>query len=143
MLILSLNTKNISIDYLHFANFDVLSLISQFDKTKNSQYLNSAKDIISWIIEQTNNDETKCVYRLNLLQIKSRLNEEFSEEENAFLCSISRYNSKPLNFAASVILKEKNRAKTMFNSLSENEKCEILHFPIYNLYNELISNNNG
>lgn len=134
---------NISIDYLHFANFDVLSLIFQFDKTKNSRYLNSAKDIISWIIEQTNNDETKCVYRLNLLQIKSRLNEEFSEEENAFLCSISRYNSKPLNFAASVVLKEKNRAKTMFNSLSENEKCEILHFPIYNLYNELISNNNG
>ena len=126
-----------------FCEFEKADLFkAQFDKTKNSLYLNSAKDIISWIIEKTNNDETKCVYRLNLLQIKSRLNEEFSEEENAFLCSVSRYNSKPLNFAASVILKEKKRAKTIFNSSSENEKREILHFPIYNLYNELISNNN-
>ena len=134
---------NISIDYLHYANFDALSLISQFDKTKNCRYLKSAKDIISWIIEQTNNVETKCVYQLNLLQIKSRLNEEFSEDENAFLCSISRYNSNSFNFAASVILKEKNRAMAIFNSLSENEKCEVLDFPIYNLYKELISNNNG
>ena len=125
-------------DYLMFANYDTLRLIAKFDSTNNEKYLYAAKDLIEWITGVSIDENSKCVYRINLLQIYTRLNKPYSDEDRQFLLSISTNNSGQLNFAASVLLKEETRSRSNYDKLTDVEKEEIAQFPIYNLYKKLI-----
>lgn len=127
-------------DFLMFANYDVLRLIAKFDSTNNEKFLNAAKNLIEWIMVVNVDKNSSYVYRINLLQIYTRLNKPFSDDDKQFLLSISTNNLGQLNFAASVLLKEKLRAQSKYEGLTDIEKDEIVQFPIYNLYKKLIDN---
>lgn len=119
------------------ANCDVLSLITKFDTTNNNILINTAKELAEWIITVNTDEDSAPIYRINLLQIHFRLGHTFTEEDKNFLFSIGKYNSNPLNFAASVLLKEKSRAQSIFLELTDAEKTEIMQFPIYHMYEQL------
>lgn len=125
---------------LLFVNFDILGLINEYDKSNNEILINAAKSLIEWVISMNENEEYSSVYRLNLLQIKYRLKIEFSEEDYQFLCSKQRKDNRTLDFAAAILLNEKQRAKSYFNQLTESERNEIIQFPIYTLYKILTNN---
>lgn len=130
---------NIDEKNLNFVNFDILNLINEYDKSNNKIFLNAANCLIEWIIRENTKAEISHIYYLNLLQIKCRMGIDFSEEDNQFLVTLQSKNDSSLNFAASVLLKEKQRAKTYFNQLSEMDKKEITQYPIYALY-EILTN---
>ena len=121
-------------------NFDVLCLISQYDTTDNKLFLNAAKDLIEWIIASNADEDSICIFKINLLQIYTRLDKPFSSDDRQFLLNINKYNSSQLNFAASVLLKEVSRAQSNYDKLTDAERSEIVQFPIYNLYKNLINN---
>lgn len=131
---------NVSKEYLTIVNFDVLCLISQYDTTNNKLFLNAAKDLIEWIIASNADEDSICIFKINLLQIYTRLDKPFSSDDREFLLNINKYNSSQLNFAASVLLKEESRAQSNYDKLTDIEKEEIVQFPIYNLYKKLIDN---
>ena len=131
---------NVSKEYLTIVNFDVLCLISQYDTTDNKLFLNAAKDLIEWIIASNADEDSICIFKINLLQIYTRLDKPFSSDDRQFLLNINKYNSSQLNFAASVLLKEVSRAQSNYDKLTDAERSEIVQFPIYNLYKNLINN---
>lgn len=133
----------INADFLMFANNDVLRLIAKFDSTNNKKYLNAAKDLIVWIIDVNVDENFNHIYRINLLQIYTRLNLSFSDEDRQFLLNVDKYNSNLLNFAASVLLREELRAQSNYEKLTNTEKEETIQYPIYNLYEKLMDNQYG
>lgn len=131
---------NVNEGYLMLANYDALRLINKFDSTNNDKFLNAAKDLIEWIISSSTDEDSIYVYKINLLQIHTRLDKPFSNEDKQFLLDIGKYNSNQLDFAASILLMEESRAQSNYNKLTNIEKEEIMQFPIYNLYKKLIDN---
>ena len=131
---------NINKDVLMIVNNDVLKLISQYDLTKKIQFINAAEKIINWLISVTNDENHKNIFRINLLQIYTRLGIVYSNDDKKFLIYISSLESNELNFAASVLLGERLRAETIFEQFTEKEQLELIQYPIYNLYKKLGDN---
>ena len=68
---------------------------------------------------------------------------ELTKEDKDFLFSIQTKDNISFDFAASVLLKETSRAQSYFNRMTEDERNEIVQYPIFRLYEILINNNNG
>lgn len=134
---------NIAEKNLNFVNFDILNLINEYDKSHKEIYLNSAKSLIEWLIKENKEEDFTYIYKINLLQINSRMSIELTKEDKDFLLSIQSKDNISFDFAASVLLKETARAQSYFNRMTENERNEIVQYPIYTLYENLINNNNG
>lgn len=134
----NINEKNFNI-----VNFDILSLINEYDKSNKEIYLNSAKSLIDWIIQENKEKDFTYIYKLNLLQINYRMGIELTKEDKDFLFSIQTKDNISFDFAASVLLKETSRAQSYFNRMTEDERNEIVQYPIFRLYEILINNNNG
>lgn len=134
---------NIAEKNLNFVNFDILNLINEYDKSHKEIYLNSAKSLIEWLIQENKEENLSYIYKINLLQINSRMSIELTKEDKDFLLSIQSKDNISFDFAASVLLKETARAQSYFNRMTENERNEIVQYPIYTLYEILINNNNG
>ncbi|WP_238600754.1 hypothetical protein, partial [Metasolibacillus meyeri] len=111
-----------------------LGLIAAFDITEEVKYLDLARYLLNELIFITEGNE---VYKLNLLQIKKRLSESITEEEEEFLYSITDGDNQPMRFVAYVILGLKIPAQKIFSCLNNEQKNGIVSFPIYTLYSNL------
>lgn len=124
------------------ANQSALSLINAFDKSGLDRYITAAIEILNWCLAQENNELTKKIYRLNIIQCLKRKNQSISEADTQFLIDISIENPQ-LYFASNVLLKDKIRALAGWNRIPIEEQIELKTYPIYHLYENLINNNNG
>lgn len=111
-----------------------LGLISVFDETEDFKYLDLAKYLLEELISVT---EDNRIYKLNLLQIKKRLSESITQEEDEFLFSIMERDNQTMRFVSAVILGLRTPAEKIFNSLNNEQRKDILSFPIYTLYSNL------
>lgn len=126
-------------ELLEIANQNVLSYISQYDKTQDSLLLQKGLELCEWQIKNASNDEI-VIYKINKLQIKKRLNIELSEDEIDFLLNLPSDNSQ-IYFAVNVILNDKIRAIKSWKSLSEEDRSFITSLPIYVLFEKLTKSN--
>ena len=111
-----------------------LGLITVFDIIEDVKYLDLARYLLDELISVTEDNE---VYKLNILQIKKRLSESITEEEEGFLYSITDGDNQPMRFVAYVILGLKIPAQKIFSRLNDEQKQGIVSFPIYTLYSNL------
>lgn len=122
------------------ANLDLLNLINHYDRTQKKELLLAASRLANWILENCSEDNLH-IHKINILQIKIRLGESFSENEIEGLTT--RYEEtedKIEKFILTILLNEPYRAKSLYNQLSTEEKQQVANWPIMNLYN---SKNNG
>ncbi|MEK4426907.1 hypothetical protein [Solibacillus sp. FSL K6-1523] len=111
-----------------------LGIVAAFDESEDVKFLDLAKYLLDELISATEDNE---IYKLNLLQIKKRLSESITEEEEEFLYSIIDGDNQPMRFVAYVILGLKIPAQKIFSCLNDEQKQGIVSFPIYTLYSNL------
>lgn len=127
--------------YLEIVNESALELISAYDETKKDILLNTAYNILQWMEQVNTEDKLAIIYHLNLLQCKVRKNKKLSDEDTDYLYNISEQSDEmAFKYGATVLLREKDRAKRYFTQLPKDEQKRIINFPIYNLWKDL---NNG
>ena len=128
----------ISPTYLEVVNESVLELISAFDDSHKTILLETAENIIKWMEEVNNDEKSAIIYHLNMLQCRIRRRGYLLPEDKNYLYNLSEQSSEiSLKYAASVLLKEKDRANICFKQLSKEEQERIINYPIHNLYNTL------
>lgn len=118
------------------ANSDVLEMLLAYDICKRKILLDTAIEIMQWILEY---EEQDIIYRINYLQALARLR-ELDENEKEILIDIAlrEHQTDKMKFAANTLLKQQLYAKLYFDKLNDDSKAEIRRYPIYNLYSVLI-----
>lgn len=115
----------------------VLELINLFDKTQRSELLELGIYLLDGLIKT---HEENDIYRLNSLQIKKRINENLTPEDEEYLYSIIESTAdKQIKLVANVILGLKIPSERIFESLEVDKKSEVEKWPIYNLLLKLKS----
>lgn len=111
-----------------------LEMIKAFDKTKNFIFLNAAKEIFTWLLENDSDSEDLCI--MNLYQCYARERKLSLSEKSTLYNLLKKYDGNNSMLAGlSILLGEKEEALNYIQMLSENEKTEFIGFPIYNLIN--------
>ncbi len=121
------------------ANLDVLQMILAYDVCKKSIIIDTAIDIMQWILQhEEENNRSKAIYQINYLQAIARLR-EISEKEQETLINISMSDDScdDIKFAVNVLLKQLPSAKAYLRKLIPSEVEQIKEFPIYSLYEKL------
>ena len=112
-------------------NMILLKLLSFYDKTLFRLVLESCEKIANLLCLFSNNDK---IYTLNLLQIKCRIRELTKEEKKLILDMKEKTSDMAIKWACSVLLKSKEEADLLFDSMNDDVQEELRGFPIYNLY---------
>ncbi|MDR7207038.1 DUF4365 domain-containing protein [Priestia megaterium] len=115
-----------------------LDYIDFYDKSHDKNYLELALDLNQRYLTKFPQDD---IAKVNVYLIKLKQDHELSEEEQNDLYSIKERaeNNKEqtICFACEVLLKNKEKAKRIFTTLPDEEKEEIIEFPIYLFYQNL------
>lgn len=109
----------------------LLKLINFSDNQCDQNVLQSCLEFAQKLLEMDNSEYNK----LNLLQIKKRLN-TLTTEDNNYLLSLMNHSKVQIRFAVACILGYKEQANYIFeNEFSNNQKECFIKYPIYNLLN--------
>ena len=114
-------------------NDTVLRLIQAYDINNDKNLL----DIAEYILDKIIYIEEKIYYILNKMQIKKRKG-EFEDNEKQVLNNIQGGNILEL-FGISVLLGNEKQATLYLEQMNEKESRWIVDFPIYRLYQNLLS----
>lgn len=121
------HTITTSLDYMNF-----------YDKSCEEKYLELALELNQRYLKEFPDDDYS---KVNIYLIKLKQQQELSETEKDYILDIQeRANSEKnpiLSFACEVLLKNKLRARRSFDSLNDEEKKELMEFPIYHFYENL------
>ena len=134
-------------DILFDASQYMLVLINAADfctdnPERKESFLDAALNFNHWLqeenlkMEETNNQ----ILMMNELQIFKR-KRALTESESDWLYDITDSNDidKTFKFGAYVLLEERKRAERIFSTFSKKEKQDYKSYPIYNLYEKLLS----
>ncbi|WP_339279935.1 hypothetical protein [Lysinibacillus sp. FSL P2-0066] len=121
---------------LEFNNQIAIDLITVYDEIKDHRFLNLAETLLNGLIETR---QDNVIYRMNLLQIKRRNLKPFEKHEEDFLYDIlEKENDQIKKFVVNVILGLKTPAERLLDKMDVTNKAEVMGWPIYNLYLELL-----
>ena len=109
----------------------LLKLINFSDNQCDQNVLQSCLEFAQKLLEMDNSEYNK----LNLLQIKKRLN-TLTTEDNNYLLSLMNHSSVEIRYATACILGYKEQANYLFeNQFSERQRERFIEYPIYHLLN--------
>lgn len=109
----------------------LLKLINFSDNQCDQNVLQSCLEFAQKLLEMDNSEYNK----LNLLQIKKRLN-TLTTEDNNYLLSLMNHSSVEIRYATACILGYKEQANYLFeNQFSEKQRERFIEYPIYHLLN--------
>lgn len=140
-------------DFYERANWDVLWLIKLFDKYNRISILNAAEDLLNWIITTDDKTTWHNVWRFNQIQIKLRKGNTLEASDQDWLLDQEETipTAKDIDdsqkiqtlFSIQVLLSNYRKATRIFDKMTSDEKEFISGLPIFQLYQNLIKNNNG
>lgn len=125
-------------EYLRFANLDALALMSEFDRTGKQRLIDASDALLEWIQSVAPDGKDNKIYILNRLQIKKRLEKEFSEDDKTFLYENTTEDNLSIAFGVYVLLEIRNKAQLLWDKFSAFEQAEIKGYPIYHLFKQLL-----
>ena len=128
-----INKSDINENTTDYLNDTVLRLIQAYDINNDKNLL----DIAEYILDKIIYIEEKIYYILNKMQIKKRKG-EFEDNEKQVLNNIQGGNILEL-FGISVLLGNEKQATLYLEQMNEKESRWIVDFPIYRLYQNLLS----
>ncbi|MFF2444923.1 DUF4365 domain-containing protein [Priestia megaterium] len=115
-----------------------LEYIDFYDKTLDENYLELALDLNQRYLAKYPKDE---IAKVNVYLIKLKQDHELSEDEQNDLYNIQARaemnNEQTICFACEVLLKNKAEARKLFDTLHNEDKKELIEFPIYRFYQDL------
>ncbi|MED3932413.1 DUF4365 domain-containing protein [Priestia megaterium] len=115
-----------------------LGYIDFYDKTLDENFLELALDLNQRYLAKYPEDN---IAKVNIYLIKLKQGHELSEDEQIDLYDMQERaqtnKEQTICFACEVLLKNKVKAKRIFATLPDEEKEEIMEFPIYRFYQNL------
>lgn len=109
----------------------LLKLINYSDNKCDQNVLQSCFEFAKKLVDMNNSEYSK----LNLLQIKKRLN-TLTTEDNNYLLSLMNHSAVEIRYATACILGYKEQANYLFeNEFSESQRELFIEYPIYHLLN--------
>ena len=115
-----------------------LEYIDFYDKSHDESYLEIALDLNQRYLAKYPEDD---IAKVNIYLIKLKQGHELSKEEQNNLYDMQKRaesnKEQTICFACEVLLKNKVKAKRIFATLPDEEKAEIMEFPIYRFYQDL------
>jgi len=115
-----------------------LEYIDFYDRTLDENYLELALDLNQRYLAKYPKDE---IAKVNVYLIKLKQDHELSEDEQNDLYNIQARaemnNEQTICFACEVLLKNKAEARKLFDTLHDEDKKELIEFPIYRFYQDL------
>ncbi|QCR30551.1 DUF4365 domain-containing protein [Priestia megaterium] len=115
-----------------------LEYIDFYDKTLDKNYLELALDLNQRYLAKYSEDE---IAKVNIYLIKLKQGHELLENEQNDLYNIQARaemnNEQTICFACEVLLGNKTNAKKIFDTLHDEDKKELMEFPIYRFYQDL------
>ncbi|MFV0591937.1 MAG: hypothetical protein ACK5M7_11180 [Draconibacterium sp.] len=119
------------------ANYDLLNLLFAYDKHTDHpiEILNTAKEIASWLLNESADNLQAEIKMINYLQTIKR-ERELSAEENKRLYDIADNENSSLMFklGANLLLENHKVARIQFEQLCEQDKEAFRSFPIYKFW---------
>lgn len=115
--------------YAQHLNLLVLEFIKAYDKTGQDKFINTAEEMIDWIIS---NDKSNKIFKINKFQILRRIR-ELSYDELSELDSMKQNSPNDILCGISIVLENKMDFKIHFNKLSKEERKIFQEYPIYTL----------
>lgn len=130
-----LNDKDVNI--FEAANYDLLNLLFAYDKHTDHpiEILNTAKEIASWLLNESADNLHAEIKMINYLQTIKR-EKELTAEENRKLYEITENENSSLMFklGANLLLENHKVARIQFEQLCEQDKEAFISFPIYKFW---------
>lgn len=115
-----------------------LEYIDFYDKSSDESYLELALDLNQRYLVKFQEED---IAKINIYLIKLKQGYELLENEQNDLYNIKEKaqmnNEQTISFACEVLLKNKEKAKRIFITLPNEEKEELMEFPIYRFYQNL------
>jgi len=119
------------------ANYDLLNLLFAYDKHTDHpiEILNTAKEIASWLLNESADNLHAEIKMINYLQTIKRVR-ELTTEENRKLYEIAENENSSLMFklGANLLLENYKVARIQFEQLCEQDKEAFISFPIYKFW---------
>jgi len=115
-----------------------LKYISYYIESKEEKYLELGLDLNKRYLKEFPEDD---IPKINIYLVKLIKGDELLEKEQEDIIDIQerakKDNDLKINFACEVLLGNKVKAKRIFNSLEEDDKEEMIGYPIYQVYETL------
>ena len=115
-----------------------LKYIIYYSESKEEKYLELALDLNERHLKEFPEDD---IPKINIYLIKLIKGNQLLEKEQEDIYNIQERaeaeNNKKISFACEVLLGNKLKAKRIFSSLIDDDKEEMIGFPIYHYYNKL------
>ncbi|PEC41757.1 DUF4365 domain-containing protein [Priestia megaterium] len=115
-----------------------LNFINYYDKFRDKKYLELALELNQRHLTEFPKDD---IPKVNIYLIELMKGHELSEEEQADILDIQERaennKNQQLRFACEILLGSKVKAQRIFESLENEEKEEMMEFPIYHFYTQL------
>lgn len=118
-------------------NLYVLDLLSAYDSTKNSDFLNAANSLILFISSDENATETNAIYKINEFQIRKRMSDLPKDDKIKLMKFKNLYTDNVfMTICINILLESYEEAELLYESLSNEEKRNFDTFPINSLWKE-------
>ena len=119
----------VDLKQLLLIDLGLLKLINYSDNKCDQNVLQSCFEFAKKLVDMDNSEYSK----LNLLQIKKRLN-TLTTEDNNYLLSLMNHSAVEIRYATACILGYKEQANYLFeNKFSESQRELFIEYPIYHL----------
>ncbi len=116
-----------------FANLFCLKMIAVYDEKKQDAFLNYAEKILDWLLLQESKETD--IYFLNKSQIQKRKNNLEIDVKNKLWEFLEKNCDIKIKICALILLENYERAETLYEKLSFEEKKNFDSFPIVNIWN--------
>ncbi len=133
LIIESIKTIEYSQLYAEYVNFFLLEIIHAFDKSLKGEFLQTASEINSWLLEMECDNPINII---NKYQIVRRQRELTSQEKENLIAMTSGVDNR-LFCGISIVLENKSDFLLGFTKLAPKERREFIKFPIYSLARKL------
>lgn len=122
-------------EYDSYINMYALELIAAYDIGKNPQLLELATQLLNFLIDKSEKEDSLAIYKINLLQVKKRYKKLSSKDKKDLLQLKNKFTDDlELVLCCNILLESFEEANIIFHDLSRKQQQFFIEYPIYNLW---------
>lgn len=138
----NINYDNVVADFKKFTphqfsventNFVMLEMLKAYDKKKNDELLQAAKELTKWLLNQTE-FLPKEISQINYLQIIRRERELTYQEKQELNSIVANAEDAGYKIGALILLNEFDETKKLLEELPDERRKEFSEYPVYKFY---------
>lgn len=123
-------------DVVEHANLFMLELLSAFDETRKPEFLTTAEEFCTWLLDSKEDELPFEIKELNRLQIKRRSGSLTNDDEDILYKLIEESQETTTKLAAYLLLDQMSAARYHFDKLDKETQQMFRTYPIFVYWKE-------